>query len=115
MREKTKRYIKIAIIAIVVLSILGYAYSTTEALLHGATITVISPENGATVHHSPIVIKANVENAATITLNGRTVFSNGEGEIIEREMLNTGYNIIVLQAKNRFGQSTEKTIELVYK
>ena len=115
MPHKTKLYIKIIIIAIVVSGIMGYAFYRTEDLIRGPQILIHSPINGRTVDESLVHIEGVARNISSITLNDKTIFIDESGNIKEEVLLIYGYNIITLYAQDRFGREVTKTLELVYK
>jgi len=114
-QTKTKLYLRILIVAIAVSGILGYAYLKTANLVQGPQITIITPENGATIDEALIVIKGTTKNISGITLNDRKIFTDELGNIKEEILLTYGYNIFEIKAQDRFGREAVKTLELVYK
>ncbi|MAG12888.1 hypothetical protein CL630_03715 [bacterium] len=111
---KFKSGIKIALGAIVITTILGYAYSKTESFLRGPTIDVTTPQSGSSVHQQITVIEGTIERAAHITLNGRQIYTDEAGVLKEEVLLAEGYNVLELSARDRFGRETREIIEIVY-
>lgn len=111
----TKLRIKIVVGAIVAAILLGYAYYRTHDLIIGPQITIDTPENGATAEQSSLPIRGTVRNVAQLTLNGKTIAVDESGAFQEHVLLSYGYNILEVAGQDRFGRTTEKTLELIYK
>mgnify|MGYP001617293862 CR=1 FL=1 len=73
------------------------------------------PTNGATVHEPLLSIAGEIANAAFITLNGRELLTDKNGDFSERILLSPGYNLFTIAAEDTFGRMEEKTIEIVYR
>ncbi|HEY4516059.1 MAG TPA: hypothetical protein VJH67_02635 [Candidatus Paceibacterota bacterium] len=108
MKNKTK-------IGVLVLIIIGiYGLWSGRNLLTGPTIEIIEPSSGATLNQNPIKVAGIVDNASFITLNDYPIFSNEEGIFSEEILAYPGYNVLVLEVKDRFGESVSKKIEFYY-
>lgn len=113
--NEVKTYIIIALVVILAGGVLGYTYNRMKDFIHGPTISITSPHNGATVLDSFITVAGTARNISNITLNDRPIFIDEEGVLNEHILLHYGYNKITLAAQDRFGRMTEKTLEFVYK
>ena len=114
--EKTPKLIAgIVIISIIVIGIGLYAYLQSREYLRGPVIAISEPENGISFAAPLITIAGRAENAAFLTLNGRQIFTDEQGSFRERLLLQEGYNILAIDAKDRFGRIARKTLELVHK
>ena len=92
--------------------ILGYAYYEGRALLSGPTIEV-SPRV-MEVSDPFITISGKAERIASLSLNGAPIPVTEEGVFEERYALSPGYNRIVLDARDKYGKTTERVIEIIY-
>ncbi len=101
--------------AIVLLIILGYAYSRTESFIRGPHITIASPQDGQVISDSFFFIEGTIQRAGHITLNGRQIYTNEMGELREAVSLAEGLNIFEIVATDRFGRTIKKVLEVVYK
>ncbi|MEK7179147.1 MAG: hypothetical protein AAB727_02750 [Patescibacteria group bacterium] len=115
MNTKAKTYARLILFLIAALIVLGYAYGRTENLLRGPDISLVEPANGETVAEPLAEITGIIRNASFITLNGRQIYTDESGFFKEFVLLSYGYNVLLLEARDKFGRSTKKTIELVYK
>lgn len=114
--EKTPKLILSAVISVVIVIGLGiYGYLQSREYLRGPVIAINEPENGALFVFPLITIVGKTENAAFLTLNGKQIFTDEAGNFREQLLLQEGYNILAIDAKDRFGHTETKHLELVYK
>lgn len=92
-----------------------YTIYQARHFLSGPELTLLSPQNGATVSDSLIEIKGHADNIVYISLNDRQIYVDQQGNFSENLLLFSGYNVITLKAKDKFGRETEKVLSLVYK
>jgi len=114
-RHKTRRLLKIISISLFVLIFLGYALYEIQRIAFGPRITILSPQNGAVVSESFMEITGVAKNIKDITLNDRKIFISENGDFKEKILLSYGYNSLTLEASDKFGRWTEKTLEIIYK
>jgi hypothetical protein len=108
-----KTIIKFVIIALIAVGIIGYALFQARNLINGPKVTISWPHNGATLNHDAVEVKGVAKNIAYITLNDRQIFVDNEGNFNEELLLAPGYNIWKVEAKDKFGRTVSKKIELV--
>ncbi len=108
---------KVKTILFITLGIIILAYSGFQAqkLIVGPQIIIDTPENGALYDSTLIEISGHVKNVSYLNLNDRKIFTDTNGAFKEKLLLSPGYNIIKLDAKDKFGKYTEKRLELVLK
>jgi hypothetical protein len=114
-RNTTKKFLKIAIISIILLCLLGYIAYEIQKLFLGPRIEVLSPINGSLVSNSLTEIVGTARNIRDISLNDRKIYIDEQGNFKEQLLLSYGYNSIVIKATDKFGRNTEKIIEVIYK
>ena len=115
MRQNARKLVTLIILLIVILIIGGYGYFRSRDYLTGPIVRVDTPLDGKTQTEALIVVRGFSKNVSFLTLNGNKIFVDELGEFKEQLLLFPGYNIITLEAKDRFGRQTKKTLELVYK
>lgn len=110
------RYVNIKLVGFIVLiaGIFGYTYFQMHNLVIGPVITITGPQNGSTLTTSFTEVSGTTRNISGITINDRRIFVDEDGVFKEKLLLSPGYNIITLQAKDKFGRETERVLELVY-
>lgn len=115
MTTDNKTKIKIASILIFFVLIIIYAIFTSKDLILGIKIREINIEDGNVTTESIQNITGNAKNAIKITINGREISIDQEGNFNETIALLKGYNIINIRAQDKFGYVDEKNYKLIYK
>lgn len=92
--------------------LIGYGYFEVRALLYGPQITV--PDVVEPVHESFVRIQGMALHIASLEMNGRPITVTVSGEFNEPYLLAPGTNRIVLDAKDKYGNSTRKVLQVVY-
>jgi hypothetical protein len=113
MRDKVKMYIKIAIWATILTFVVVYTAIEIKDLVRGPQINISSPENGSSFVNPQIKIKGSAKLITSLAMNNRPVYTDEQGNFSEKLILLPGYNIIGFTAKDRFGRTITKTLELV--
>ena len=111
--DKRKRFFTLAFIAVIFLLVGGYAFFRTKDLLAGPKITIISPENGASLTVSATLIRGTAKNISSLSLDDRPIYVDDKGNFSEIMALSPGYNILSLKAEDKFGKKKEVALELV--
>jgi hypothetical protein len=107
--------LRISAISLLGLFIIGYSLFQAWKLISGPIIDIYTPQNGATYSQTLIEISGRARNVAYINLNGRKIFTDKNGYFKEQLLLSPGYNILKLDARDKFGTYTEKKLELILK
>jgi hypothetical protein len=102
------------VVVIFFLLLIGYGLFQTKNLILGPNIAIASPLNGAAVGLNPVEVKGQADRIAFISLNGEQIFTDKDGNFSQKLLLTHGYNIIRLEAQDKFGRTIEKVLNLVY-
>jgi len=94
--------------------VVGYAYIKADKIITGPKIIINSPKDGETVNEGLVTINGKAENINIIELNDNPIRIDDNGNFSEKLLLSAGYNIIKLEAKDKFGKATEKLLKIVY-
>lgn len=114
-RRKVKELIRFWIAIAAILVIVGYGAWRAKDLALGPRLEVLSPATGTLSGDALIEIRGTAKNISYLTLNGDKIFTDEAGNWKEEVLLSYGYNIMTLEAKDRFGRTEKKTLELIYK
>ena len=114
-RHKTKKYLYIGIVIFFVLLTVGYTSYEIHKVVFGPKIMITYPQDGSLATTSEIEITGTTKNIQDISLNDGKIFIDEQGNFKEKLLLSYGYNIITLKANDKFGRSTEKKLEIIYK
>ncbi len=88
-----------------------FAYMKMDFLFRGVKISALIDKSDI----SPLVkVIGNAKNATYISLNGREIFIDKEGNFSENVALLPGLSVITLSAEDKFGHMDEKKLEVMY-
>ncbi|KND46747.1 MAG: hypothetical protein AB201_02825 [Parcubacteria bacterium C7867-006] len=107
--------LRTSLISLLVIVIAGYSLFQAQKLIRGPVIDIYTPENGATYNQTLIEIEGRARNIAYLNLNDRPIFTDKNGYFSEKLLLSPGYNIIKLDARDKFKNYTEKRLEIILK
>jgi hypothetical protein len=114
MQQDGKKTLKIVLISGFFLFIVAFAFYTSYDLLFGVKIKNVSIVDNATLTESLLKITGNAKHAAVLTLNGREISINKQGDFEETIVLLSGYNIVNIKAKDKFSYVDEKNYQLIH-
>ncbi len=114
-RRETKFYLKAIIICLFLCALFGYGIFEVWNYATGPKITISSPANGSVVSESLTLIAGKIKNTKEITLNDRPIVVDENGNFSEEILLSYGYNVLKLEAQDRFGKKTEEILQVIYK
>ena len=109
-----KLLIKIFLGLILLSLVSSYVLFEFRGIITGPFVKIIEPENGQTLKKAFVEIKAETKNISFISLNDRPTTVDEGGLLSEKLLMAPGYNIIKIQAKDRFGRERVYFLELVY-
>ncbi len=93
--------------------VVWYVHFQARNFLQGPAVFL--DETGGTLHHERVIsLTGNAQNIVKLTLNGREIHTNEQGEFVQRLVLEDGYTIMTLDAQDRFGRTTSLTRSYVY-
>ncbi len=104
-----------------IIFIVGYSAFALEGFIRGPRIEIITPESvhGGGIRYfsyatttSLTLVSGRVVHANMLLLNGVEISQDLKGTFSESLLLAPGYNIMSIEAKDRYGRTTRKTIEL---
>lgn len=81
-------------------------------IVRGPSININSPVDGESFTEQGIILSGSAKNIAFIRLNSRQIFVNKENQFQEKLILLAGYNIIEVEAEDRFGKKVQKKLRL---
>jgi hypothetical protein len=93
---------------------IGYVLFQARFLILGPQVKVLSPQDGAVVYSPVVVMSGTAKNVSWLSLNDRQIFTDEKGVWEEKLLVSEGLSIIELNARDRFGRQTEKTVRIIY-
>ncbi len=115
MTRNAASILKITLFSLLVLVIIGYTLFQAQKVIFGPIIDIYTPENGSTYNQSLIEISGRARNIAYLNLDDRPIFTDQNGYFHELMLLSPGYNIIKLDARDKFKTYREKIIQVILK
>jgi hypothetical protein len=113
-RKDAKTWLKIMFFVGILILILGYSAFEARKIVGGPELTITSPVVDGIMTDSLVKVTGIAKNIKEITLNDAPIYIDEQGNFSEKVVLIAGYNIIELEAKDKFNKQTKKTLELVY-
>jgi capsule polysaccharide export protein KpsE/RkpR len=114
-RNHTLSIIKVAVVVIFIALVLAYALFNSRIFISGPQISINSPENGAVLTDSNLIkIIGEAANISYIHLNDRQIYTDENGHFQEPILLRSGYNIIRIDAEDKFGRSVVEKVEVIF-
>ena len=108
---RDSRFARIALVVFFLL-VIGYGYYEARAVLYGPRIMV--PSDTIIAHEAFTTIQGQAQNIAELKMNGASVSVTEDGKFSEPYLLSPGENRIILDAKDKYGRSQQKIIEIMY-
>lgn len=109
----TRNRLAIILSLLFLISFLIYTGFEAKKLIYGPQIILNSPKDGETLQGiGVVVVSGNTKNITFVTLNGRQIFTDANGNFNENLVLLPGYNIITISAKGRYGKEISKRLHL---
>ncbi len=104
-----------AIYLLAVLLIAGYVVWNARIYIAGPSIEIFNRVDNIEVVDNPLNIKGVAKNTSYIDINGRNITIDKNGYFDEQILLDEGFNQIIMNGRDRFGQETRKEIRVYYK
>ena len=114
MNQDAKKILKISLTSLLFIFIIIYAFFISKDLLFGVKIKNVNITDGAKVTESVMEVKGKAKNAVNLTINGREISIDQQGNFNETIVLLPGYNVIDIKARDKFGNNDEKNYKLIY-
>ena len=111
-RTTLLRILKIGSAVLIVVLIVTYAIWRSLAYARGPHITITDPTDGASITASTTIIHGQVERTNNITMNGKSISIDEQGNFNETIIVFMGSNIITFEARDQFGRSVETELRL---
>ncbi len=92
--------------------IAGFSFVKMRMVFHGVALSALLDKKD----NSELVdIKGQAKNAVYLTLNGREIFIDKDGNFNEKQALAPGLSVVTLTAQDKFGKTSLKKFEIYQK
>lgn len=95
--------------------LIAYSIFEARAYILGPEIWIDNPQNGEVIDNPLIVMEGHSKNISWISLNDRQIFTDEKGKWSEKLIVSPGLSIMTVSARDRFGRTTEKSVQIVLK
>ncbi len=102
----------IAIIALLA-GVFWYMLFQARNLLLGPEVVIVSPEE-TVQRERTITLAGTTKNIVSLTLNGRSIFTDEKGSFENMLVLEDGYTIMTLRAEDKYGRMVTLSKSFVY-
>jgi hypothetical protein len=113
-RGAIQKIVIYSVIAVIVIGLLYFIYRTSRAYFEGPRIIVSEPADYSAFSSSTAVIKGTALHVQDITIDGRSITIDGNGNFSETILLLPGYNIETIAGHDQFGHTSSERLELIY-
>ncbi len=112
-RTTTIKFLRLLIVVLVVVIVVGYAIWRSLNYTRGPEIDIFAPADNYTATTSTITIIGQAQRINSISLNGKAISVDEQGNFKEEIIVFPGINIITLEAIDRFQRDTKKQLKIV--
>lgn len=113
MKKDFKKLFRISVVGIFFLFIALFGFYRSYNLIFGVKIKGVNLTDGAIHTGSVTEVSGNAANAKNLTLNGREISVDKDGNFNEKIALLSGYNIVTIKAVDKFGHVDEEDFRLI--
>lgn len=111
MRLQSRYLLLISVFILLVL----YSLFQARAYIFGPQVWIESPRDGQTVENPVVMVSGRSRYIAWISLNGRQIFTDENGNWSEKLIVSSGVSIMAVEARDRFGHEIRKSLTIVLK
>ncbi len=108
-----RKRLELILLGILVLTALAYGAFRAYPLVAGPSIVIYNPGDGDYVASTTFEISGQVRRANIITLQGQPITIDTEGHFTETLVAQAPYTILVLVARDAYGETVSKTIRVI--
>ena len=108
---RDSRIAKIALTVFFIL-LIAYGFYEASAVLYGPRIII--PSEIIVVHEAFTNILGKAQNIAELRMNGASVSVTEDGNFSEPYLASPGENRVTLEAKDRYGRTSRRVVEIMY-
>ena len=110
-----KTYLRFGLLGLLFAFIGVYSIFQVNALAKGVNLEVKGIEDGETLQTGVVELAGLAEHASVLTVNGKEVSIDKESNFKSELVLSPGYNIISIEAEDKFKKKTEIVYRVFYK
>ena len=93
--------------------VVGYSFFALKDVLRRPRIDITTPQTGYVTTTPMITIAGRVLRGNLFFINNATTTIDLDGNFSEQLLLSSGYNIMTLEARDRYGRTGSEVIEMI--
>ncbi len=105
--------LKVLSFCAILVVLMFYLHHQAQSLIDGPELS-LNETLDLVQHTRTVTLQGDAKNIVSIHLNGKEIYTDEDGHFSRSLVLEDGYTIMTLTAKDRFGRSTSLTKEFVY-
>lgn len=109
-----KKLLGISLFAGLFMFIIGYSIFQTKAISRGVALRIDNIVDGAVFSGEILTLAGTAQHATHLSVNGMEIVIDEKNVFSEELVLSEGYNIITLEARDKFGKTTKETFRVLY-
>lgn len=109
----TEHILRTLLILVLAALFIAYGYYQARNLIQGPSITLTHIPDRVTDERA-FTLTGTARNIVSLTLNGKPVYTNEQGDFTHKLILESGSTIMTLTAEDRYGRTTSVRETLVY-
>ena len=109
-----KKFLGFGLFAGLFLFIISYSIFQTKAISRGVTLNIANIKDGEVSSSGILTLTGTALHATYLSVNNKEIVVDEKNGFSEELVLSDGYNIITIEAKDKFGKATEKSFRVLY-
>lgn len=110
--KKSKLFKRLFLLTLIV-GIVGFVGVEIYPFVHGPQLNLETLSDGTTLTEPLVALQGQARYTKDLFINGSPLATSPDGSFAEKLLLNPGYNVITVSAKDRFGSETNTTYRLM--
>lgn len=106
--------LKTMMIGTLALLIVGYTIFNSRFLIQGPEIVLENVADSIVTEDKTLSLSGKILHSSFISINGRPIFIDEQGNFNEQLLLSSGVSIIDIYAKDKFGKEVRRKIDVLY-
>lgn len=107
--------IRFFLIILLALVFVGYLVIQVRNIIEPPELFVFRPEDGFVTEETQIIIQGQTDKEVVVTINGKGISTNEQGQFEETIDLASGVNTLLISARKKHGKMTDVVRHVVYK
>ena len=99
---------------IVLLLIIGYALFVASPYLLGPSLTVITPAQNSAITNPTVIVSGTTRRVSYLSIDDQAVPLAEDGSFVVERAYPSGYTVLVVRARDRFGREKVDTVTFVH-